>query len=254
MSQTKGRFTDPMTKVIRCAMLPKDAHSRLKDGNKRYTGKKRPSRPRRRGVGRARNRFIRSAYADGQNPFAIVLSCVDSRIPTEVIFDQEIGDIFNARIAGNFVNEDILGSMEFAAGYVKLIVVLGHTSCGAVDAACGAIYQKPPSDTNNNCDDENKEKESSGIPPNLAQLVGKLTPSVIATPFDGNKLESPTKKEWNKFVNQAAITNVQMTMNDILTRSDFLREKIFKKEIGLVGAMYDVKTGRVDFKPFKKSA
>lgn len=251
MSQTKGRYTDPMTKPIRCAMSPKDANKRLKDGNKRFIGKKKPFRPRRRG--RAINNFI-SASSDGQNPFAIVLSCVDSRIPTEVIFDQEIGDIFNARIAGNFVNEDILGSMEFAAGYVKLIVVLGHTSCGAVDAACGAIYQKPPCDKNNNCDDGSKEEEPSGVPPNLAQLVGKLTPSVLATPFSGDKLKSPTKKEWNKFVNHTARTNVRMTMNDILTRSDFLREKIFKKEIDLVGAMYNVKTGKVNFNPFKKPA
>jgi len=234
----------PMSVSTRKAMLPNEALNRLEEGNLRFRGDKSggAKKPRTREKGHNKNEFIRaSAPPKGQNPFAIVLSCVDSRVPTEVIFDQEIGDIFNARIAGNFVNEDILGSMEFAASYVKLIVVLGHTSCGAIAAACNTVYPIPLTDK--------ETTPSSPPPPNLAQLVGKLTPIASITAVDESKIKkevknSPYRKD---FINRAAETNVRGTVTDILAKSKFLKEKVISGELGIVGAMYDVSTGEVRF-------
>ena len=121
--------SNTQTASSQASIAPNDAVALLKAGNKRFTS----------GAPIARNLSIQvTDTTGGQYPFAAVLSCIDSRIPTEVIFDQGIGDIFNARVAGNFVNEDILGSLEFACKLAgsKLIVVMGHTSCGAVKGAC----------------------------------------------------------------------------------------------------------------------
>ncbi len=164
-----------------------------------------------------------AATAGGQHPFAIILSCIDSRIPTETIFDQGIGDIFNARIAGNFVNEDILGSMEFAcrlAG-VKLIVVMGHTSCGAVKGAC--------------------DDAKLG---NLTQLLDKIMPAVNSTKTASGEERNSNNSD---FVNRVAERNVEMTTEDIVTKSPVLRDLYNQNEIDIVPAMYDVTTGKVYF-------
>ena len=170
------------------------------------------------------NNFIDKTGKNGQAPFALVLSCIDSRVPVELIFDQSVGDIFNVKIAGNFVNEDILGSMEFATGYVKLIVVMGHTACGAINAACNAVYAPPPA--------------SNEIPPaNLGQMVEKLIPAVLATP--GGKAVDK---------NEVARKNVELTINNILTRSQTpIRQMVENNELIIEGAMYDVREGKVTF-------
>ncbi len=161
--------------------------------------------------------------ATGQYPFASIVSCIDSRIPTEVIFDQGIGDIFNARVAGNFVNPDILGSLEFACKLAgsKLIVIMGHTSCGAVKGAC--------------------DHAKLG---NLTQMLDKIMPAV-------NAIETPEGEERNSsnlnFVNKVAEKNVQLTIQELLDKSSVLAEMKAQGEIDVVGAMYDVKTGRVEF-------
>lgn len=159
----------------------------------------------------------------GQFPFASIVSCIDSRIPTEVIFDQGIGDIFNARIAGNFVNDDILGSLEFACKLAKskIIVVMGHTSCGAVKGAC--------------------DKAELG---KLTQMLDKIMPAV-------NAIETPEGEDRSSknpdFVNRVAEKNVELTIGNIKAHSDVLNDMYENGEIDIVGAMYDVKTGRVKF-------
>lgn len=186
----------------------------LKSGNARFVG------------GNCVTRDLHAQVKDtatGQYPFAAVVSCIDSRIPTEVIFDQGIGDIFNARVAGNFVNEDILGSLEFACKLAgsKLIVVMGHTSCGAVKGAC-----------------DNAELG------NLTQMLAKIMPAVDATETsDGEERNSSNLK----FVNAVAEENVRMTIANIKSHSPVLNDMQSNGEIDIVGAMYDVKDGSVHF-------
>jgi carbonic anhydrase len=160
---------------------------------------------------------------NGQFPFAFILNCIDSRVPAEIIFDQGIGDIFNARIAGNVVNEDILGNMEFACKLAgaKLIVVLGHTSCGAVKGACDHVELG-----------------------NLTGLLKKIEPAINAI-----KTPEGTDRSSNNldFVNEVAVKNVELTIKNIKHKSPVLTELIEKKEIEIVGAMYDIETGIVNF-------
>lgn len=161
--------------------------------------------------------------ATGQYPFAAIVSCIDSRIPTEVIFDQGIGDVFNARVAGNFVNADILGSLEFACKLAgsKVVVVMGHTSCGAVKGAC--------------------DHAELG---NLTQMLDKIMPAVnaISTP-EGTDRSSKNLD----FVNTVSNKNVELTIEKIKQDSPVLNEMLEAGTIDIVGAMYDVKTGKVSF-------
>lgn len=163
------------------------------------------------------------ATVEGQYPFAIILSCIDSRVPTEILFDQGVGSIFNARIAGNFVNKDILGSMEFACAVAgsKLIVVMGHTSCGAVKGACDNVALG-----------------------NLTDMLKNLKPAVDSTPSASGEDRSAANEA---FVNRVAQTNVELTLKRILEESKVLRDLYEQGRIGMVGAMYDVATGRVSF-------
>jgi len=186
----------------------------LVQGNKRFID------------GQVLNRDLHAQIKDtstGQYPFATVISCIDSRIPTEVIFDQGIGDIFNARIAGNFVNEDILGSLEFACKLAgsKVIVVMGHTSCGAVKGAC--------------------DHAELG---NLTQMLDKIQPAVKAIRTKPG--EKRNSKNLN-FVNRVARKNVKLTIKDIKKNSPVLKEMFDNGEIDIVGAMYSVETGAVTF-------
>ena len=159
----------------------------------------------------------------GQYPYACILSCIDSRIPTEIVFDQGVGDIFNARIAGNFVNEDILGSMEFACKLAgsKVIVVMGHTSCGAVKGAC--------------------DHAELG---NLTQMLAKIQPAVDAVATEPGVDRSSKNLA---FVNAVSAENVLQTVEAIKTKSEVLREMYENGEINIVGAMYAVESGKVTF-------
>lgn len=205
------RVISPETQAL---ITPEKAMELLKEGNARFVASTPLKRDLNEQVGQT---------AGGQYPFAVVLSCIDSRIPTEIVFDQGIGDIFNARIAGNFVNEDILGSMEFACKLAgaSLIVVMGHTSCGAVKGAC--------------------DNAQLG---NLTGLLNKITPAVDATSTAPGEERNSNN---SSFVNRVATRNVEMTMQDIKNKSQVLAGMLTKKEIGLVGAMYDVSTGKVVF-------
>lgn len=187
----------------------------LKEGNKRFVENKQ--------VGRSLLTQVQET-SSGQYPFATVLSCIDSRVSSELIFDQGIGDIFSVRIAGNFVNEDILGSMEFACKLAgtKIIVVLGHTSCGAVKGAC--------------------DNAKLG---NLTAMLGKIMPAVneVAEPSDANQRNSSNIS----FVNDVARKNVQLNIARILNESPVLAEMQKDGEISIVGGMYNISSGKVDF-------
>lgn len=160
--------------------------------------------------------------ATGQSPFAAVVSCIDSRLPPEVVFDQGIGDLFVARVAGNFVNDDILGSLEFATklSTAKLIVVMGHSGCGAVKGACDGAQL--------------------GL---LTSTLANINPAVEAVKGD----HTPQNSTNAKFVQAVAEMNVKMTMQTLRERSLVLREMLDSGDIAMVGAMYDIGSGKVVF-------
>ncbi len=202
-----------LNKELQSQITPKKALEILKEGNHRFVNNLKLHRDLLEQV---------NATSEGQWPFATILSCIDSRTSAELIFDQGLGDIFSIRIAGNVVNTDILGSMEFACKVAgsKLIVVLGHTKCGAVKGACDHVEMG-----------------------NLTELLSKLQPAVYE--------EQQTKEERSsknpEFVENVAEINVKRTVKSILQRSHILAEMIESGEIGIVGAMYNVETGDVEF-------
>lgn len=203
------------TKITQGKMTPKSAKEELVNGNKRFVESQKVDRDLLKQV---------EQTSTGQFPFATILSCIDSRVSSELIFDQGIGDIFSVRIAGNFVNEDILGSMEFACKLAgtKLIVVLGHTSCGAVKGAC--------------------DHARLG---NLTTLINKIEPAVeaVTEPKD----ESLRNSSNIEFVNEVAEKNVYMTIDNIRNSSEVLKAMEDAGEIDIIGGMYDIKTGEVSF-------
>lgn len=198
------------TAETQSALTPAEALQMLKDGNERFL------------AGGMLERDLTAQVAQtgaGQFPHSVVLSCIDSRVPPEIVFDQGLGDIFSPRIAGNFVNTDILGSMEFAtaAAGSKLIVVLGHTECGAVKGACDHVELG-----------------------NLTQTLSNIAPAVYATQIEGER----TSKN-KEFVDAVAHNNVEMTVQNILERSSVIRDQVANGQVMVVGAMYDVTTGVV---------
>ncbi|WP_408034538.1 carbonic anhydrase family protein [Tenacibaculum aestuarii] len=203
------------TKETQATMTPEKSLQYLKEGNLRFQNNLKANRNLLEQVNDTR---------EGQFPFATILSCIDSRVSAELVFDQGLGDIFSVRIAGNFVNEDILGSMEFACKLAgtKLVVVLGHTSCGAVKGAC-----------------DNAELG------NLTNMLGKIKPAVeaVTEPTDVSLRNSSNLE----FVDTVAKKNVQLTIDRILQESDVLAEMHKNGEIMIIGAMYDIKDGSVAF-------
>lgn len=203
------------TKESQSALSHEQILEVLKEGNKRFVNNQ------------SLNRYLRQQVEEtstGQFPFAAVLSCIDSRVPMEIVFDQGIGDLFSIRIAGNFVNDDILGSMEFACKLAgsKVILVLGHTSCGAVKGAC--------------------DHAELGL---LTGLLDKIKPAVDAVKEPADEALRNSKN--SEFVDEVAAKNVSLTIKEIRTRSKVLAEMERNKEIILVGAMYDVGSGQVTF-------
>lgn len=195
------------------SISPRNALNLLKEGNSRFMFNLKANRDLLGQVNDTR---------DGQWPFATILSCIDSRTSAELIFDQGLGDIFSVRIAGNIVNTDILGSMEFACKIAgsKLIVVLGHTKCGAVKGACDHVEMG-----------------------NLTELLSKLQPSV----YQEKETTENRTSDNSKFVENVATLNVKRTVKAIIERSFILEQMVEKGEIGIVGAMYNIETGRVEF-------
>jgi carbonic anhydrase len=203
------------TKETQATMTPQKALDFLKEGNLRFQNNLKA------------NRNLLEQVNDtshGQFPFATILSCIDSRVSAELVFDQGLGDIFSVRIAGNFVNVDILGSMEFACKLAgtKLIIVLGHTSCGAVKGAC--------------------DNAKMG---NLTKLLEKITPAVnaVTEPKDISLRNSKNLE----FVDMVSEKHVLLTMERIYNESPILAEMAENGEIKIAGAMYDVSTGAINF-------
>lgn len=200
------------TKQSQAAITPGEALEKLKAGNQRFME----------GRGQPLDLVAqRQATAAAQYPFAVVLSCVDSRCSSEQVFDQGIGDIFSARVAGNVLNDDLLGSMEFAckAAGAKLIAVVGHSSCGAVKGACAHVEMG-----------------------NLTGLLQKIEPAVTATL--GGAVKSKITPEQ---IDAVAEANVRLVLSQIRERSPILEGMIQDGQIELVGGMYDLETGRVTF-------
>lgn len=205
-------FAASLTQAQRDAMTPASIIELMKRGNLRF----------RKGEKLQRDTLAEQrSSAKGQFPAAVILSCIDSRAPAERILDLGIGDIFNARVAGNIANDDILGSLEFACKLAgaKVVLVMGHTACGAIK---GAI--------------DNAELG------NLTGLLAKIKPAVQATVYSGER----TAKNYG-FVDLVAKTNVELTVADIRKRSPVLAELESKGSIKIVGAMYDIATGAVKF-------
>jgi len=204
-----------LNKSIQSQITPRKALEILKKGNDRFINNLKANRDLLEQVNETR---------DGQWPFAVMLSCIDSRTGAELIFDQGLGDIFSVRIAGNIVNTDILGSMEFACKVAgsKLIVVLGHTKCGAVKGACDHVEMG-----------------------NLTELLSKLQPAVYAE----KETTNPDKRnsQNSAFVENVASINVRRSVKNIIERSFIIEQMVENGEIGVVGAMYDVETGVVEF-------
>jgi len=202
-----------LTREAQAAITPARALEMLKQGNERFVNGKTLPRD-----------FLAQVRqtATGQYPFAAIVSCLDSRIPPAIVFDQGVGDLFVGRIAGNFVNDDMLGSLEFATKLsgAKLIVILGHTECGAIRGACDAAQL--------------------GL---LTATLANINPAVKAVQGD----YTPRNSSNAGFVQSVAEMNVQLTMKKLLDRSVVLREMVDKGELGLVGAMYDITTGKVMF-------
>jgi len=202
-----------LTKEMLAHLSPEQAIQLLKDGNQRFVSNLKLNRNLLQQV---------NETSEGQFPFALVLSCIDSRTSAELIFDQGLGDIFSCRIAGNILNEDILGSMEFACRIAgsKVIMILGHTKCGAVKGACHGIKLG-----------------------NLTALLDKLQP-VMDAELSGKAISDTPDPE---FMENIARLNVRYVMEEIPRRSPVIAEMLDNREIVLEGGMYDVDTGMVTF-------
>ncbi|WP_082072948.1 carbonic anhydrase family protein [Hyphomicrobium sp. 99] len=204
---------EAFTRTEQSALTPDEALAKLKEGNERFI------------AGKSLNCDLMAqvhATAHGQYPSSIVIGCIDSRVPPELVFDQRIGDIFSARVAGNVVNDDIIGSSEFATKLAgaKLIVVLGHSECGAVK---GAI-----------------DGAKLGL---LTELLAKIKPAVEA---NKNAPGEHTAKN-HEFVQEVATTNARLGAEDLTKKSSVLSDLVADKKLKIVSAMHDIATGRVTF-------
>jgi len=199
-----------LTKELQASITPKDAHKILVEGNQRFVRNLKAQRNLKEQV---------FATSEGQFPFAVILSCIDSRVPAELVFDQGIGDVFSVRVAGNIINEDVLGSMEYACKVVgsKIVVVMGHSNCGAVTAACNH-YELG----------------------NVTSLLNKIKPSVLKVSKGKEKLTLPE-------IEKVGLLNVTYAIERIRKESPILSSLEKKGDIEIVGAMYSVETGKVTF-------
>jgi len=210
--QLTTSLSKSLTKEERDSMTPAQVLDELKKGNERFRSGQMASRDY---LGQKRS------SATGQYPAAVVLGCLDSRVPAEIIFDVGIGDTFIGRVAGNVVNDDMLGSMEFACAVsgAKVVLVLGHTACGAIKGTIDDV-----------------------VLGNLTGLLARVKPAIPATKFDGEK----SSKNPN-YVDAVARTNVVLGIAEIRRRSPILQDLEKKATIKIVGAMYDLATGVVEF-------
>jgi carbonic anhydrase len=210
--EPRGLIEEVLSKEEQMALLPDDVIRSFKEGNERFMNSDLTQRN--------HSKQVRNSTLS-QFPKAIVLSCVDSRVPVEDVFDRGIGDIFVARVAGNFVNEDILGSMEFACKVSgsKLVLVMGHEHCGAVKAAVDNVKLG-----------------------NITPMLQKIRPAIESIEYDGDR-----SSKNDEFVEMACESNVRNTIAEIRLKSPILKEMEENGEIKIVGAVYDLDTGKVKF-------
>jgi carbonic anhydrase len=203
------------TSVTQSSITPAKAIEFLKEGNERFVNNLKANRDLLQQANETR---------DGQWPFAVILSCIDSRTSAELIFDQGLGDVFSIRIAGNVVNTDIIGSLEFACKVAgsKLIVVLGHTKCGAIKGACDHVEMG-----------------------NLTELLSKIQPAVYEEDLTLEKDKRNSKNP--EFVENVATLNIRRSVKAIVNRSYILEQMIEAGEIAIIGAKHDLDTGHVEF-------
>jgi carbonic anhydrase len=206
-------LTAALTAETQASLTPMEVIQLLKDGNERFVDDEAVER-----------NFMEQVQqtAGGQYPMAAILGCIDSRVPHEIVFDKGVGDIFSARIAGNFINTDILGSLEFATAVAgsKVIVVLGHTECGAVKGACDNVQLG-----------------------NLTSTLANIAPAIYAV----DEIEGSRSSANKDFVQAVADENVELTVQNIVNRSPVIRDLVESGDLIVIGAMHDVATGEVTF-------
>ena len=209
---TQLAYADALTKAQRDKMTPDEIIALMERGNERFRSGEKTTQD-----------YLaqQRASAKGQYPAAVILSCIDSRAAAETIMDLGIGDVFNARVAGNVINEDILGSIEFACKVAgaKVVLVMGHTACGAIKGAIDDVQLG-----------------------NLTGLIAKIRPAVTATSYEGDRTSSNYA-----FVNAVARKNVELTIEAIRKSSPVLMELKAQGNANIIGAMYDIETAKVDF-------
>lgn len=212
LASTEPVYGQALTKEERDKLTPDQVIDEMKAGNERFRSRKPQVHD-----------YVaqKQATAAGQYPAAVILSCIDSRAPAEIIFDARIGDLFNARIAGNIANDDLLGSLEFAcaAAGAKVILVMGHTACGAVKGAIDGV--------------------ELGY---LTGLLNKIKPAVAATAYSGER-----SSKNGAFVDAVAKSNVLQTLGNIRARSNLLSGLEKDGKVRMVGSMYHLVGGRVEF-------
>ena len=223
--QDELQFADYSTRELQDQMSAEQVLELLQAGNRRFSTGTRINRD----LGRQVN-----ATSAGQNPFAAILSCIDSRVPAELVFDLGVGDIFSVRVAGNVIGTKSLGSLEFAIGVagVKLAVVLGHTRCGAVTSAVRLVAAGQSAHSATGC------QHLQAIVDEIAPCVNERSP---------HWLKTVTDEEFEREVDQVAARNVLRTATQILSRSEVIRNAVEQGRVKVVGALYDVKTGRIKF-------
>ncbi len=199
-----------LTKEYQDSLNAASALQLLKEGNKRFLNSQKADR--------SLSEQVKTT-SGGQFPFAVVLSCIDSRVPVEHVFDLGIGDIFSTRVAGNVINEDVLGSMEYACKVAgsKVVLVMGHSKCGAVTSACKGVELG-----------------------NITSLLSKIQPAVDA-------IENPAAEVTSEYVEKVNVKNVQLSLDKIREKSAILSEMEKNGEIQMVGAVYHVESGEVTF-------
>jgi carbonic anhydrase len=206
-------LADALTAQQREKLSPDDILALMKKGNERFARGERKNRD--------YLREQRTSSTEGQHPAAVLLSCIDSRAPAEVIMDLGLGDVFNARVAGNILNEDIAGSIEFATRVAgaKVVLVMGHTACGAIKGAIDGAQLG-----------------------NLTGLLARIRPAVEATTYAGERSNKDAK-----FVDAVARKNVELTMAKLKETSPVIQELVTAKKVRISGAMYDLATAKIDF-------
>ena len=200
--------------IDRTNLLPKDALDLLVQGNQRFIKNEQQDK---------NLSEIREALKNNQQPFAAILGCSDSRVAPELIFDQTLGDLFSVRLAGNVACRKAIGSLEYSCKYLgsKIILVMGHSNCGAVKAAC-----------------ENFEEG------NITEIIKLLQPAVseeTTTPYPDRNAKN------SEFVSNVCFLNVKKQIQNIINQSDILRDLLDKKQIGIIGAVYNFASGKVEF-------